>query len=192
MSKRYSQGLLDTHIVAGSKHSFRWYNLLTKMIVSYVLSLHLFSLRCCSIVVSPCWHPTMSHLYVVFFLSFNFSVCICLVLTLLGLRCSAWAFSCGKQGIFSNCREWDSHCRAWTPGRMGWLAVAHRLFPRGPWHLLGPAIEPMFLHWQAASIPLSHQGSPMCCFLSWKSCCLQVACFHTPLLEILWTTEKTL
>ena len=110
MSKRYSQGLPDTHIVAGSKRSFRWCNLLTKMIVSYVLSLHLFSLHCCSSVVSPCWHPTMSHLYVVLFLSFNFCVCICLVLTLLGLHCCAWAFSCGKQGILSNCRAWDSHC----------------------------------------------------------------------------------
>ena len=158
----------NTHIVvAGSQCSFWWYSLLTKMIVLLLLSLHLFSLPFCSSVVSPCWHPTMSHLYVAFFLSFHFYVGICLFLTLLGLHCCARAFSCGKQGLLSNCSAWASHCsdvshcRAWTPGHMGSLVVAHTPLPHGMCHLLGPGFEPMSLHWQAASLPLGRQGSPL-------------------------------
>ena len=177
----YSQGLPDTHIVvARSKCSFWRYNVLTKMIVPFTLV----SPSLLPPLLFPCGQSLLtSHdePSIWGFLSFNFYVGICEFLTLLALCSCAWAFSCGKQGLLSNCSVWASHCgdlshcRAWTPGRVGSWVVAHRLLPHGVWHLLGPAIEPMSLHQQAGSLPLGHQGSPMCCFLSWKSCCLQSA-----------------
>ena len=41
------------------------------------------------------------------------------------------------------------------------VAVAHRLkLLQDKWDLLGPGLNSCLLHWQADSLPLSHQGSP--------------------------------
>ena len=55
-------------------------------------------------------------------------------------------------------------CKVWT--------LEHRLNPRGPWaellygkcSLPGSEVELCLLHWQAGSLPLSHQGRPCVAF----------------------------
>ena len=63
---------------------------------------------------------------------FNIILFIYLFLAVLGLHCCAWAFSSGgKQGLFSSCGVWASHCssfsccRVWALGSLGSVAVAH-------------------------------------------------------------------
>ena len=91
-----------------------------------------------------------------------------LFLTVLGL-CCCLDFSCGKQGLLSSCSVQASRCcgfscEAQALGLWPSVAVAHGLscsracgiFPDQEMNLC-------LLHWQADSLPLSYQRSPMLC-----------------------------
>ena len=103
--------------------------------------------------------------------------------------------SCGKQGQPSSCGAWTSLvgfscCGAWAPGHAGfssgstWLrgsrAQAQQLWRT---HSLSCSVargiipdqglNSCLLHWQADSLPLSHQGSPP--KLSWGKQSLRVS-----------------
>ena len=62
---------------------------------------------------------------------------------------SSW----GEQGLLSSYGVW-----AWELWFLGCRARAQQWWCM--WNLLEPAIDPCLLHWQAGSLPLSHQGSP--------------------------------
>ena len=83
--------------------------------------------------------------------------------------------SCGERRCSPAvvCRLWD-RLSCWgaravrasvivAPGlrSTGSIVVTHGLSCS---HLLGPGLTPRLLHWQADSLPLSHQGSPHYCF----------------------------
>ena len=76
---------------------------------------------------------------------------------------SSW----GEQRLLSGCGAWISHCSgvsccwAWALGCMDSVVVAHRLSCSAACGiLLDQGSNLCLLHWQADSLPLSHQGSP--------------------------------
>ena len=115
---------------------------------------------------------------------------------------SLWGLLCSydEQGLLSSCSAWTFHCcgffcwRPWTSGCAGfsscsmwaqWLQLpdpgtGNRLNSCGTqvyllhsmWYLPGPGLNLCPLHWQADSLPLSHQGSPS---LSFMFICLVLA-----------------
>ena len=102
-----------------------------------------------------------------------------LFLAVLGLPCSAWAFSSDETELLSSWSAWTSHCsgfsccRAWAIGcrtsvivvpgfwSTGSIVVAHRFSCQLACGIfLDQELNPCLLYWQANSLPLSHQGSP--------------------------------
>ena len=80
--------------------------------------------------------------------------------------------SCGEQGPLSSCDAQASHCSGfsccwaslsfsswgyWALGAQAWSLGHTGLFD--PQHVV-QGLKPCLLHWQANSLPLSHQGSP--------------------------------
>ena len=107
-----------------------------------------------------------------------------LFLAVLDLCCCTWAFSsCRELGLTLQSGSWAaccggfSCCEAWALGHAGFrscsplapkhrlLVVAHRLHcPVAHGVFPGQGSNPRLLHWQADSLPLSHQGSPIVSF----------------------------
>ena len=110
---------------------------------------------------------TLNHL--VLFESYLFI----LLLASLGLCCCVWAFSsCGEQGLLcygaltSHCGGFFC-CRAWALDAQASGVAVHRFScPTACGIFLDQGLNLCLLHWQADSLPLSHQISPfyaMCC-----------------------------
>ena len=91
----------------------------------------------------------------------------------LASRCSGLS-SCRSQALghpdFSSCSMWAQQLRSWAP--------EHRLRSCGSqaerscsmWDPPDRGSNPCLLHWQADSLPLSHQGSPTVSFLERLMC----------------------
>ena len=115
---------------------------------------------------------------VLFFFIYNFTY---LFLTVLGLRCCKDFSLAAVSGGYSSCGTWASHCSGfscWGAQIFGstsfsicssW-ALEHTLSGRGlvapgMWDPSRSGIKPSFgkslLHWQADSLSLNHQGSPL-------------------------------
>ena len=110
---------------------------------------------------------------------------------MLGFRCSVWAFSSfSEQGLHSSCSGWASHCSGFSCCR-GWALDkwASVIVPRGLMSCSSWALEhrlscskacrifqdqesnPRLLHWQAKSLPLSQQESPLSFYLNEEFSC---------------------
>ena len=102
-----------------------------------------------------------------------------LFLAVLGLPCSAWAFSSDETELLSSWSAWTSHCsgfsccRAWAIGcrtsvivvpgfwSTGSIVVAHRFSCQLACGIfLDQELNPCLLYWQADSLPLNPKGSP--------------------------------
>ena len=86
-----------------------------------------------------------------------------LFMAVLGFHCCTQAFpSCGSWGLLSNA----VHCSGFSCGaraleHSSTVVVAHRLScPEACGFFLDRGSNPYPLHWQANSLPLSHEGSP--------------------------------
>ena len=95
-----------------------------------------------------------------YFLLFIFGCAVSLLLHGLFSRCGKW-------GRLSSCSVEASHCGGFSlqlPGSWARLnscgSWAYLLC--STWELPGSGLNPCLLHWQADSLPLSHQGSPSC------------------------------
>ena len=105
---------------------------------------------------------------------------------MLGLHCRVLLSSLSKRGLLSSGGDWLFIVVAsllWTMGSRATQAsvdAVPRLWPTGLIFLAhrlscstacgvfpAPGIEPMSLHWQVNSSPVSHQGSPYLPFLKW-------------------------
>ena len=95
--------------------------------------------------------------------SFNLFTCF---LVALDLHCCMRAFSnCGKWGLLSSCGAGLPKCRGFSC--CGTWALEHKLIvvanglscSGACGTFLDQGLNPCLLHWQANSIPLSHQGS---------------------------------
>ena len=103
-----------------------------------------------------------------------------LFLAVLGLRCCVAFSSFSEPGLLYSCTVQASHCggfspcMAWALGHRasvvrlsgfsstGSIVVAHRLSCSVACGIfLGQGSNPCLFHWQAESLPLSHQGSSM-------------------------------
>ena len=97
-------------------------------------------------------------------------------------RCTGFFSSCSKRGLLSSCGAWASHCSGFSScwaralGRAGFSGWSQPLEQglnscgAGAWllHMCGifpdQGSNPCLLHWQADSLPLSHQRSPVLLF----------------------------
>ena len=85
-----------------------------------------------------------------------------------GLRCCAWAFfSCGERELLFICGAWASHCGGFSCCEAeavcirASVVVVHGLScPMACGIFWDQGLNPDLLHWQADSLPLSHQRSP--------------------------------
>ena len=91
---------------------------------------------------------------------------------------------CGKQGLLSSCGVWASDCSGFSC-RAAWAHGLQQLQPPGSratqklWctglatlrhaGLPRPGMSPCLLHWQAESLPHSHQGGPTASLLTYHS-----------------------
>ena len=87
---------------------------------------------------------------------------IYLFLAVLGLPGCVRAFSrCGEESLFSSCTARASLAMASLAGSSTWVVVVRGLSCSVEWGLfLDQGWNLCLLHWQADSLPLSHQGSP--------------------------------
>ena len=94
------------------------------------------------------------------------------VLAIVHMHCSLRLSLVVVSRGYSGCCAQVSHCgffsccRTWALGLMGSIVAAHELSCSVACGIfLNQGSNPYLLHWQADSLPLSHQGSPLCAFL---------------------------
>ena len=95
--------------------------------------------------------------------------------------------SCGKRGLLYSCDVQASlvvERRLWDTGS---IAVAHGLSCSMACGIfLAQGLNPCLLHWQAASLPLSHQGSPALSFYLCQYCAEQNHGAYDRCSPVLW------
>ena len=91
-------------------------------------------------------------------------LCFSLFFWLCWVFAAAQAFSsCDERWLFFGCRARAPHCSSLCCGAQASVVAACGLMLCSLWDL--PRLNPL-LHWQADSLPLSHQGSPVLIFIT--------------------------